>query len=101
MELSRAAARTPCSTQSRTAVAEAVPESETQSKPATRPGVFEEPWDASFFRFAISDTKSEPWLMPQVRCNCKWIQLGCASLGDLDLLLVELYLATNRSASPS
>ena len=34
---------------------EAEPESETQGKPATRPGVFEEPWDASWLWFLISD----------------------------------------------
>ena len=76
------------------------PSREAKSKPETRPGVFGEPWDASWLWFATFDGKGEPWLGPQVRCNCKWIQLDCASLGDLDLLLVELYLGTGRSASP-
>ena len=38
---------------------EAEPESKAQSKPETRARVFEEPWNASWLWFAISESKPE------------------------------------------
>ena len=80
---------------------EAEPESETQSKPATRPGVFGEPWDASWVWFAISESKPQAHTQQVV---CKSISVDTARsaiAGASETLLAELCISKERSASPS
>ena len=80
---------------------EAEPESETQGKPATRPGVFEEPWDASWLWFAISESKPR---RAQSEVVCKSVSVDTARsaiAGASETLLAELCISKERSASPS
>ena len=81
---------------------EAEPESETKSKPATRPGVFGEAWDASWLCLQHLTGND---LLPKATRACKGkgkrrIQQS-AIAGASETLLAELCISKERSASPS
>ena len=74
---------------------------EPKSKPATRPGVFGEPWDGPWLWFAISESKPR---RAQSEVVCKSISVDTARpaiAGASETLLAELCISKERSASPS
>ena len=80
---------------------EAEPESKAQSKPETRACVFEEPWNASWLWFAISESKPR---RAQSEVVCKSISVDTARsaiAGASETLLAELCISKERSARPS
>ena len=84
---------------SRSQQAEAPPD-ELKSKPATRPAVFGEPWDASWLWFLISESKPR---RAQSEVVCKSISVDTARsaiAGASETLLAELCISKERSGRP-